>query len=395
MKKLVCLAMTLCLLFAFCAFGCGTAEKNASDEGYILLNDFEDYGRNFESLLFRNYFGRIDVNTDKQFVTSGEQSAKVMPFGDYYTPSQPTLYIPFYSTRFNYNYEDLSDIEYLTLDVFNTEETDVTMYYSFVFSPGESAARGKSVTLNPGLNNVKIATDLDLINLYYDITECTGIHFRFDNVSYNNSRDMSAAPVLYMDNIRLVKYREPFELSDNLIVLDPGEICGFDKTYQQYIFTEGSSSNNELNPVLNVVEAENNVIPVSGKRMLKVEVPHGAIGGKAYSIFTFSPKLKDAVDFSQYADSKENYALCADFYNASRQTSSATMIFVSGPGGYGVDKSDITVTVNPGEWTTCRVPLTNFLPSAFENNVDIQFVWYETDFDRTFYLDNIRIERVK
>ena len=85
MKKLasvILLASVLCLSAAGFA-GCARDREQqdapaAQDPNTVMLYDFEDFETGVEPLILLNYFGKVSLNTDAQYVRGGSGSLKMV-----------------------------------------------------------------------------------------------------------------------------------------------------------------------------------------------------------------------------------------------------------------------------------------------------------------------------
>ena len=120
MKKAISLFLICMLSLATIVLPAGCSKKDESGETPSLaenmLYDFEDYDRNFQLMKVMSYFGAVNVNRDKTYVRSGEQSALLQPLGyhstmigNVFTPTlkpESCLYIPLSSNKYEFDYTD-------------------------------------------------------------------------------------------------------------------------------------------------------------------------------------------------------------------------------------------------------------------------------------------------
>ena len=111
MKKSLILLSCVILMAGFA--GCAPREEVKQEENqnpnYAIVNDYENYKEDVEPLVPLNYFGKISLNEDKEYVTSGEKSLKLYPSSD---PTQSNLSAPEFRQPLNQVAKelDLSDI---------------------------------------------------------------------------------------------------------------------------------------------------------------------------------------------------------------------------------------------------------------------------------------------
>ncbi len=139
--------LTLACFSTFAACGKGpAADLN------ITLCDFEQWGPDFQLCRISNNFGRVSLNTDKAFVKTGSQSARLDPLGAGW------MYFPTQSDLFDYDYSDFSYVESVRIEIFNAQKENKTMRGGFVSKIYDVSTIGRicesSYTLKPGWNTV-------------------------------------------------------------------------------------------------------------------------------------------------------------------------------------------------------------------------------------------------
>lgn len=411
MKKYISLLCMLLLVLPVCfAAGCSDGDKNngnvtqtVSEQG-IVLCDFERYDPDFMSLQISQDFGIIDVNADAGYVKSGKQSAKLRPYGGKYTGEAPLLTVPFVSVKHEYTYSDLIKYERVGIQMYNAETYGINMYSSFIF--GKDASKTVTTVLNPGWNDVKLYTNLDELNIFFDITssECGGLQLMFDNFA-NEFESFGETPALYMDDIILYEYDKEFVLADlnATLRLDPYEICGFEKAWQS-VAVNGTANSPAASPAINVVGADNGVTPSEGERMLRVTVP---VNGDLWPRIHFPSRLSEMVNYYQYVP-EENYCLAYDVYNTGSPKNVATYMLGDGINRLGHPNASWSVNMKAyvnspasGKWVTYRFSLSEIRSgwslSVWNAGFNFYFLFGD-QYDaggQTFYFDNFRIERVK
>ena len=122
MKKLLSLILALVIsATTFSLVGCAPSQQTPTDSKKIVLADFEQYKPDFQLMRIMNNFGAVNVNKDAQYVKSGTTSAKLQPLGGYAQSSQPFVYFPLESELFDYDYQDFTKYESVSMWVYNAE----------------------------------------------------------------------------------------------------------------------------------------------------------------------------------------------------------------------------------------------------------------------------------
>lgn len=209
MKKRVLL---LSLISTLSLIGCSNKkeenpseqESNKVKDNVVEFYNFEQYAPDFELIRLGNYFGKVSVNTDTNFVKGGLQSAKLQPLGSYANDTKPFLYFELASERFNYDYTDLNYLYSFTFWIYNTstetKEMDVGVATSNENIQNVPLSGGMTYYLKNGWNKITYFPDIEEIYLPKGGTKVSGIYFEFENVK---SRDIEDAPVYYVDDITL------------------------------------------------------------------------------------------------------------------------------------------------------------------------------------------------
>ena len=389
------LILILALIMA-AAFGSGCKDEKTESVSPVVLRDFETYNPDFMSLQMSTNFGKIEVNTDEQYVKSGEQSAKLTIYGGYYYNDPPEVGIPFYSTAAGYNYRELSAYSSVTVSAYNAEDFDIPMYWNFTFFDGQSSPV-ETVNLKPGWNEVEMSVEADTLNMFYDLGDCSGLKLGFDDYSVQGY-SLEDAPAVYLDDLTLIPRPDAYSAPAVDIVVDPYEICSFEKAYQAHILKPASETGNI--PGTQVLSADGTVQPTEGEKMLKVTFPKGSDG---YARLSFSSKLFPIIDFTQFKDDPEKYKIAYDIYNAAGQTTSIATYYIWGgvkewPNSsltWGVNMEATNTNLPQNAWLTYEMPLSTIYgwnKSTLENEFHMFLMFNDgLPAGSAFYLDNFRI----
>lgn len=386
-KNLLLLTIIAALLFNV-AMGCKDPKNDNTDDSQIVLADFEQWAPDFQLMKVMEGFGKVSRNTDKKYVASGKASAKLQPLGYYTSNSSPYIYMPVISNLFDFDYRDFTQIEYITCSIYNAQETEVNVYIGLIFSyDGKTKQPPSKYVLKPGANSIRHKVDAPLINLSYDITQCYGIYFGFDNA---RSRELKDAPVLYLDDVVLVKAKEPVVFMP--APLDENEICDFEKVYQENIIT-AMSNNSDLLPEFSVVNTlEYGIQASSGLRALRVVTKPSQVKGTTYPRIIIPAKIMNSIDYSKYSATSR---IAFDVYNNSSTSKIFYPEFYTLEGGWG-SAGARNMTAAPKQWTTFSITLeelNTFKGINYTRDMgQMCIAWAEyVGEEQEFFFDNFRI----
>ncbi len=385
-------------LMAFSSFaftGCKEETQVKEEPTHVVLADFERFEPDFQLTRISRFFGAVNVNTDKTYVKSGETSAKVQPLGHVPSKSQPWMYFPLSSTRFEYDYRDFSYFDSVSMWVYSEETETVPVELGFVEKMTDindiATIPGEMQQVKPGWNKLVYYPDLNALNLVCDVTAFLGIYLRFPNTP---SYDLADAPVFYIDDVLLKKSKEKQEIVE-LIQLDEGEVLNFDKAWQQNVLILNAPNENSMADVSIVKASEENLSVLDDGReedyVLKLVTKASENSGwPSIEIPSKVIKKSGIADIAKADRSK--YSLCFDVYAAD-----GSKYFYP---DYGISMWNNWHSTNheaiEGKWTTYRYNLT-LIPSGIYGNLSgIRVSWseYREGGDMTFYFDNFRIEYV-
>ena len=275
----------------------------------VLLADFESY-EELTQIGYKNAFGKIDVNTDKAYVTRGGRSAKLIILGD---PSrenaQPAMY--FYTSVKTVNFSDFSNVKELRIDFFNDSDRDINVYFGFLTAldmATEFSNKQAYVLEKKKWSTLAIPFDGAVLKNTYAVDKVKNLVFMFDN---RTSKDEVPASV-YVDNFRAVKYSKTPEFTK---VRAENEILNFDTESDIDMLKGGGlTCAVEAYPFMSLNVDKKYVfsgiasLKVVGQKSDKVSVGNGWPNVRVES------KSLYGIDFAKYKDLK-NAALVFDVYN--------------------------------------------------------------------------------
>lgn len=399
MKNKSLIALVMAAAVALSGFGCSGGEKSNVTKD-VRLCGFESWD-NFQIIKMMPDFGAISKNTDVKFVAEGASSACLRPTGRFLYASKPYFVLPTQSTMFEFDYADFSGVKSVTAKMFNNGQTDVKLYLGLTFDAAyNELSPAKEIMLKNGWNDIAYEVETAVLNLSYDIKQCYGVYFMFDNT---HTLYADAAPELYLDDVNII-YTGTKEDPVDITEFREGEICDFERLYQHYI-VEVKSDKDNLTPDVSVVSnGKYAVNATSGKNMLRVVTKSGDTHWGCWPTIGFSGKIFSRSAFHADPENYADYALCFDLYN----NSDSTNLFVL---EFWTETGIRILTVNhfayPKQWNNFYMTLgdiQNKLPLGYtlkDLKGAFRVAWpeylpengQETE-DREFFFDNFRVEKI-
>lgn len=394
MKRIGFILILVAMSFAF--FGCGDGNSPLSegddnskgesrgkeDKGYEVINDFEDYHTGVEPLILLNNFGKAEHNRDKEFVKSGKYSLKMIPSGCREEGNySPTLKQPMQIFGNGKDFRDLSSVIMITTAVYNSEAYDVPVKVQLQFFGGYTFG-SQEYNLTNGWNTIVYNVDPQMADMSFDVHNCKGILYEF------NMPEEDKVPTLYMDDIRIYHTDKPFTPIEQ--ALDEGEICSFDKLYQEYVIV-AERRYPEFSPRLSINGDQR--FAKKGKS-LKVEMPKndGRFEGYTYTGFTFNADYIHGVGLGKY---DENKYFSFWIYNSGNSSQRLFMQCFNYSGDTYYKKTDIYVPA--GKWENVRIKLLDMSKGITSNSTgnagEIYISWEINSLkeDRVIYFDSFEI----
>lgn len=383
MKKFI--ALLLCLMCVLPAAACSDGKEN--DDGLTLVYDFESTIR---PVGMNSTFGKINLNSDKNFVANGNRSLKVNPIGT--SSIKPYMLLPFIGETLGGDYSDATMLDEVHLKI--NAPKDMDMYMGLYFSTqGELRSPSKTITLREGWNDITYTPEYSLLAISYDLKDSIGIFLQFDQYKEEETPDV------YIDDVK-VKLREEPATYENLITLkktaDYIEICDFEKVYQSVVFTPRLLNNAVPMPVVEVVNAADyGLTAPSGKKVLRLEIYPKTTSDTSWTQMYLSKAVLDAVGIKALADETDNYAFMCDLY---QKEGNALLLEVNAYSGKkAMDWAG--VTSKKGEWVTMNKPLGQLNAKGFVSDPsEFAFAWLDLKSGAPvgeYFIDNIRIEKIK
>ena len=341
MKK--SLILLSCVILMAGVAGCAPRDKTGQEENknpnYVVVNDFENYKEDVEPLVPLNYFGKISLNEEEKYVTSGEKSLRLYPASD---PTQSNLSAPEFRQPLNQVAKelDLSDIRQITkftCSVYNDSEKDVSMYVSTDFDGGSTFK--KEFVLKSGWNTVSYSVDPQIIGISYDVSVCKGLLFGFDKPQEGE------VPTIYMDELAAYKTETPYTELD--LELEENEIISFDKLYQEYVLYPNTTYA-EFAPQLSI---NSNAVYAKSGYSLKVDlIPNDGTFPTDNYIYTGFTISGDYIARTNFKDYEDDDVFSFRVYNAGKTQQRLFLEMFTQKNSTYYKKTDIYV--KPGEWYT-------------------------------------------
>lgn len=364
--------------------------------GDIMLCNFESYKPNINIAGVINGFGKISLNTDKNYVSRGERSARLDPLGWAGTGALPLVYFPTTSVEYDYNFKDFTYIDYITFDMYNDNGKEVAIKAGFIKSITNMEAvtrvNEQEIILEPGWNkDCIIYVDDAILALTADITSLIGVYFMFENagsldiVESDNLNERT--PRFYLDNLVMVKKSQPNSTTIE-ITLNENEILDFELLYQKYMVSNDNPS------IMEVVNATDyGLVAPSGKRVLRAVLKGNNSG--SWKLFRILDKLvqQTALYGMDKETAKRAYICFSTYNNYSEITNLCVDYTIASTNKPFLSTSNYCA---PMEWTHYEYAVSDILkaqPDFLSNPGEITINYADSTFDdREYFFDNFRIE---
>lgn len=441
MKKLNIFLMSLIMLVSSVAFtGCVVEEPEGETPTYetaFLMNGFEDFSSQIQSIKLFNGFGQVHVNTDLKYVKSGKQSIQLRPNGRTYYTARPMLSVPTYNLTHDYGYADFTDVKKVLVSAYNAEDHVVKMGVCLgkagpacFFDDTQGRTPCEYFDLQPGWNEIEYS----IVPAYmsygpledFSIKSVHSICFEFE---YLGSKNIEDADTIYLDDIYLIKHAEDATEEEKFGQILPlksdaekgvWEIADFEDPLQAYFFsfTGGFS----IMPTVEVVSSVDcGIVPTSGTNMLQFiqRSGQGEQGGAAITrICGEAIRMALANIGDDIKQHPENYEFKMDVFNSSNSKASIALFsfnaYSAEQNKYFGSSKYLPREYESGVWTTFSVNLGE-IEDSMALDGDVKSIYFgETDkyipdyirmymggfasatdiSDRVLYFDNIRIEKV-
>ena len=387
MKKF--LASVLACSCMISLFGCNrnlqedkkpTGETNPSE---VLFADFESWEPDFQMCRISNYFGKVSLNSDEQYVKNGKHSARIDPVGNGW------MYFSTYSERFEYDYTDFTRLDCIRMEMYNPQSQNEKVSVGLVSNPYAldqfTRAGGKQFTLKPGWNTLDYYIDASLVSVIADMSDIRGVYMIFDPLFLYEITDET--PRYYLDNIRF-RYKETPHVVESIFEFEENKIMDFEKFYESNFYM------NEFAIDMQMVKPGNyGVSNVSGSKALRIVFPGTASGAWKNYFQIMGAYMKKSPLGSLTKEQFNNAYFCWDVYNGASSTYNLVAAFYDETGK---NYYKVATYPQPGEWKTERIKLTDIataMPNWQEKIGNFSLdVLDNLNKARELFVDNIRIE---
>ncbi len=370
-------------------FGCNTdsqeeqkptGETNPSE---VLFADFESWEPDFQMCRISNYFGKVRLNSDEQYVREGKHSARIDPVGNGW------MYFSTYSERFEYDYTNFTRLDCVRMEMYNPQSQNEKVSVGLVSNPYAldqfTRAGGKEFTLKPGWNTIDYYIDASLVSVIADLSDIRGMYMIFDPLFLYEITDET--PRYYLDNIRF-RYKETAHVVESIFEFEENKIMDFEKFYESNFYMNEFAIDMKM-----VKPGDYGVSNVSGSKALRIVFPGTASGAWKNYFQIMGAYMKKSPLGSLTNDEFNNAYFCWDVYNGTSSTYNLVAAFYDETG-----KNYYKLATYPqaGEWKTERIKLTDIataIPNWKEKIGNFSLdVLDNLNKERELFVDNIRIE---
>ena len=392
MKKIKFLFLAALFTVTAICSNAGAVREVTADTAISLnetISSFETL-EEYYTFRFGNRFGKVDVNTDKTYVTNGDASMKMEVWGQVHKKGVEG---PIMKVALSPNGTvDISRLKSFTFDLFN--QTGKTSAVEVAIQIDGTVSEYQKITLANGKNSITAKFDTVGLAVGFDLTKAEYLVFRF---AIAPSYEEATEQIYYLDNLQMnmsLVAPDPLE-----IILDEGEFCSFDKPYQKYVVTVGGvGPTTGCQPLLSINKDAEYCKDAKGKS-LRVELPTGiAPLNDGWPYWTFIEALKDEIDWTQLCNSGKK--LVFDVYNTGSNFRFGFEVWSSSKKAKGWS---IGFDVVPG-WSKIEIDLSCLndnqtdaegeYPEPLTENIS-EMVFSYSKFSgeaKVFYFDNFRFE---
>ncbi|MBO7344733.1 MAG: hypothetical protein J6U92_02210, partial [Clostridia bacterium] len=351
----------------------------------------------------------------------------------------PLIYFTAISDLFEFDFRDFTKYSEICAYMYNatdkTKEVTIGLVTGICSNSSISTAQGQDFVLEPNAwTRIDYWLDFDLLNLFVDLKNIEGVYFEFENTG---NLYVSEENVYYLDDLKLVACDEEQEIND-LIYVDKGEVCSFEKDYQNFIATTELPADEPSCITVSVVNSNEYNLPESFENKALKCVSHSTTDtNQSASKIILPGKLLQKTEFSKVSidDYKKTY-FAFDVYTTDDLTGFTKQIspWFTKEGGagngsyiwplmklesgkyYGKDKNGNDIRVEYGEFdkyadflkperNTIKSYKISFYEMAYGSaggkgidflnapgKISLWIPAQQTGRDITFYFDNFRIE---
>lgn len=383
-KKILALILSSFLALGACA--CEIFETGEKEKNIVLINGFENVAE-MDTLTNYGVLGKVELNQEKDYVKSGNASAKVTVTADPYKTAAPYLLQAFNLQKRGENYTNFSDVAFVTMQVYNAQSETARIGVQLAYQQTSSMQEYYDLAPNAwtkiqyNVTREYIPKVASLNNIPY----VSGVRLNFERPNEDT--------VFYVDELYLYKTKAPYV--DVVMRLNKNEICSFDAGWQVAMTTLEKGSLDILMPS---VALETDITSTGSGCSMKIIAPAGLADytvTERWPGISLNQEMLKLVDWASYPDTAK---LCFDVY--APVIDGVDEVWLSGYSDGARYFSGPAEKVAPGRWTTISYTVAE-LNATWEYTEERNFAttsyfslrWGEhPGNDRILYVDNFRME---
>jgi hypothetical protein len=383
MKKLFAILVSACTLFSTAVYsGCG-AQEETQEKGYAMLNDFESNDE-FDLLRLFGVLGKVEKNTQAEYITSGKASAKLTVVSNPYKQQAPYMEQAFELVKKGEDYRNFTDVAAISFDVYNASQQPLSIGLQLTYE--ESNGMKQSYKLSHGWTTVSFMAKREYIPKTTNTDGVTAPWVENLRIAFER---MEEDCVVYMDNVRIHKaQKSETEIRRGL---KEDEICSFDREWQTAMVTPSA----EKATLLPAFMPSYDITSTGTGAALRIETSASEFQGDTYPGVELRKEILQTVDFKSYA---EDAVLSFDVYTP--EVNGVDTVWLSGYTDTMRYYVSDEIHLIPGKWQTFSVSVKEMNEQLkhkdynFATTTSIVFRWTEyTTSSRVVYFDNVRMER--
>ena len=224
MKKTTAIVLSACSLFLLSACNKKTEAPVPVDTGIYRINDFETNAE-FNLMRLFGVLGKVEKNTQSEYITTGTASAKVTVESNPYKAGAPYIEQTFELEKSGLDLRDFSDVASLSMDVYNATGAPSRVGLQLAYK--SSNGTRKNFELKTGWNTVRLNVKREYIPQYTNTDNVTAPFVEGIKILFDRGQEDS---VYYIDNLQLYKTEKSY--TPITMSLKENEICSFDSDWQ-------------------------------------------------------------------------------------------------------------------------------------------------------------------
>ena len=288
MKKAICFSLT-CLLLTMGVF-CGCEKKQEQPtltNPVVVLNDFETQTE-LSTTAMVGLLGKVEINQDAAYKTSGDGSAKITVIHNPYTEAlSPTLFQSVNLQKRGEDHSDFAKTSSMTVDVYNANATVEKLGVQMKYPSGNSLIEWFELVPN-AWTTIRYKVPRESIPQTQRAGQ-TGNYIQ--GIQFLYERPTDADRIFYMDNMCLYKTSEVVAALDKTLKKD--EICSFDSWWQVASLTVSGGA---YAPTVSWVKDK----VVSNGAAIKLDAVAGNDG--VWPEIAFEPDYCKMIDWASYGE---------------------------------------------------------------------------------------------